>query len=125
MTPPPILNRVKATDLKIKATNNTEVYTDGTVTFNFFISNLNDSFKVPFIVAKQNLSTSTIGFNIIEHLVKTYPNSGLVNTILNSAFPHLNSVKAEVLVKLVQEKNNQSDFVSTVQNFESFSIPAN
>ena len=42
----------KATDLKTKAANNTDVDTDAIVTFNFCISNLNDSFKVPFIETK-------------------------------------------------------------------------
>ena len=111
----------KATDLKIKAANNTEVDIDGIVTFSFCISNLNDIFKVTFVITKQNLSTPIIGFNIIEHLVKTYPDSDFINPILNSAFPHLNSVKTEVLVNLVQEKNNQSDFVGT----ENCAFPQN
>lgn len=71
----------KVTDLKIKAANNTEVDTDGIVRFNFCISNLNDSFKVPFIVTKQKLRTPIIGFNIIEHLVKTYSDSDFINPI--------------------------------------------
>ena len=83
----------KVLDLKIKAANNIEVDIDGIVTFNFCISSLNDSFKVPFIVTKQNFSTLIIGFNIIKHLVKTYPNSDFIKAILNSAFPHLNCVK--------------------------------
>ena len=115
----------KATDLKIKAADNTKIDIDGIVTFNFCISNLNDSSKVPFIATKQNLSTPVIGFNIIEHLVKTYPDSDFINPILNSAFPHLNCLKTEVLVNLVQEKNNPSDFVGAVRNFENLSIPAN
>ena len=44
---------------------------------------------------------------------------------MNFAFPHLNSVKADVLVNLAQEKNNQSDFIGTVQNSGNFSIHAN
>ena len=59
---------------------------------------------------------------IEEHLFKTYPDS---NFILNFAFPHLNSIKAKVLVNLLQEKNNQLDFIGTVQNSENFSILAN
>ena len=115
----------KATDLKIKAANNTEVDIYWIVTFNFCISKLNDNLKVPFIVTKQNLSTPIIGFNIIEHLVKTYADSDSTNPILNSVFLHLNSVKTEVLVNLVQEKESQSDFADTIRNFENFSIPRN
>ena len=44
---------------------------------------------------------------------------------MNFAFPHLNSVKADVLVNLAQEKNNQSDFIGTVKNSGNFSIHAN
>ena len=40
----------KVTDLIIKATSNTEVHIVVIVTFNLWISNLNDSFKVHFIV---------------------------------------------------------------------------
>ena len=95
---------MKEADLQIKVANNTEVHTDGIVTFNFCMSNLNDSFKVPFNVTKQNLSTPITGFNIIEHLDKTYMNSDSFNPTLNSTFLHIISVKTEVLVNLVQDK---------------------
>ena len=89
------------------------------------ISTLNDGLKVPFVVTKQNLSTPVIGFNIIERLVKIHLDSDYINPILNSVFWHLNSIKTEVLVNLVQQKNNQSNFVGTVQNFWKFSISKN
>ena len=63
---------MKVTDLKRKAANHTEIDIDGIIIQNFCISNLNDSFKVPFVIAKRNLSILIIGFNIIEHLLKTY-----------------------------------------------------
>ena len=57
------------------------------LTFNFFIPSYNDSFVVPFNVTKQELATPILGFNIIEHLVKEYPNLKLLEYMLNSVFP--------------------------------------
>ena len=113
----------KVTDLIIKTTNNTEVDIGGIVAFNFWISDLNGSFKVPFIVTKHRLSAPVIGFNILEYLVKT-PRLLTSWTQIWIVFPHLNSIKTEVLVNWVQEKSSWSDFDGIVWNFENFIILA-
>ena len=91
----------KTSDIKLRATNNIELDTEGIITFNFCISSLNYSFVVPFIVTKQELATPILGFNLIEHLVKEYPNLEVLKTILNSVFPNLNKAKTEAFVNLI------------------------
>ena len=91
----------KTSDIKLRGTNDIELDVEGIITFNFCISSLNYSFAVPFIVTKQELATPILGFNLIEHLVKEYPNLEVLNTILNSVFPNLNKAKTEAFVNLI------------------------
>ena len=65
--------------IKLRAASNTELDTEGIVTFNFCIPSLNDSFVVPLIVTKQELATPFLSFNIIEQLVKEYPKLEVLN----------------------------------------------
>ena len=59
-------------DISLKAANNTDVSIEGVVTLDFSLPNSKQNFLVPFIVTKEALSNTILGFNVIEHLLKYF-----------------------------------------------------
>ena len=81
-----------------------------------------ERFLVQFIVTKQEHATLILGINIIEDLVKEYPNLEVLNPIVNSVFPDLNEAKTEAFGNLIQDHLNDPDFISEIKTFENLTI---
>ena len=117
----PIENFISdGSDISLKAANNTDVSIEGVVTLDFRLPNSNQTFVVPFIVTKETLSNPILGFNVIEHLLKTSDNADN-NNLLENIFPSLNSTKIESVFDIITTKKNE--FYGGVYNSTKTLLP--
>ena len=59
----------EAEELQVRAANSTEIEFDGVILLDFGIEGGDESFAVPMLIAKQEMSEVILGYNVIEHLI--------------------------------------------------------
>ena len=107
-------------DVRFTAANNTEVPVSGCVVLDFSIGE--NSFPVPFLITKSELSNPIVGYNVIEHFIKTGQRGDVVSLLVDS-IRDSDAGKVEVMVNLVSQDDEDDDFMGDLKAVKSCIIP--
>ena len=107
-------------NVRFLAANNTEVPIQGAVVLDFDLGGCN--FPVPFVVTGGPMKQPIIGFNVMEHVVR----SGNPDTLVSSLHQATNvSVGAiTVMVNLISQNFEDSDCLGVLKSTKNVVIPA-
>ena len=111
------------TKLNLTAANNTDVPIEGVVLFEFSIDEVTCS--VPFLITKDKLSQTIVGFNVMQHLVVNYKNDAKLLPSLTKILPNLSCENVELMVQTIEKASEVSDVLGTVKTVKSVIIPPN
>ena len=110
--------------LNLSAANNTEVPIEGVVLLDFAIDE-SMLFKIPFLVTKENISNSIIGYNTIEHLILNYKDDVKLLPSLMKLLPNLSIANAQSMVSTVEKAAEVSEVMGKVKTVKPLSISGN
>ena len=110
-------------DFNISAANNTNLPIEGVVLLDFGVDD-EVLFQVPFLICRDDLTHTIIGYNTIKHLVKNYPHKQIA-AVVKKMLPNLSEGDAESFVNIIEESSNQSDVLGDVKTCETVRIPGN
>ena len=107
--------------IKFTAANNTEVEMLGCVELPFSIGD--STFPVPFLITNSELARPIIGYNVIEHFIKTGKPEDVVDLLINSVHD-VEAEKVKVMVNLINESVEDDDFLGDLRAVKPCVIPA-
>ena len=107
--------------IKFTAANNTEVEMIGCVELPFALGDC--TFPVPFLITRSEVARPIIGFNVIEHLIKTGRPEVIVDLLINSV-QDVEAEKVKVMVNLINESVEEDDFLGVLRAVKPGVIPA-
>ena len=110
--------------LNLSAANNTEVPIEGVVLLDFAIDK-SMLFKIPFLVTKENISNSIIGYNTIEHLILNYKDDVKLLPSLMKLLPNLSIENAQSMINTVEKAAEVSEIMGKVKTVKPLSISGN
>ena len=108
--------------LSVMAANKTVINFDGVVILNFSLGD-GEGFLVPVLVSSGEMSEPIVGYNVIEHLVvkgTEEQHQWLKKSLKNGD----ENVEVEMLVAAMQEKYEDSDFLTQIKASENIHVPA-
>ena len=110
-------------ELHLRAANATEIQFDGVILVDFALSEKDDGFTVPVLVASQDVTEPLLGYNVIEQLVLN--GSVQQRVALKTAWKE-KKVEGNVssLVSLIEERAKDPDYLTDVRASSSTKVPA-
>ena len=106
--------------VKFLAANNTEVPIIGAVVLDFTLGDC--SFPVPFVVTSGSLSQPIVGFNVMEHIIRSGNPSTLVSTLQQAMNVSVGQIN--VMVDLISQNFGESDCTGVLRSTKDVVIPA-
>ena len=107
-------------EVRFIAANKTELVMVGCVVLNFSIGE--NSFPVPFLVTETELSQPIVGYNVIEHFIKTGNPDDVINRLVNSV-RSVEAGKIQVMVNVVSQAIEDDDFLGNLRAIKACVIP--
>ena len=103
-------------DLKLCATNGTDIPFLGWISCEFQLKNSTESISVPFIVSKQKLNYSFIGYNITEELYSRTDKTGerLTKESLVSSLSGITASNVDAFVNLSEVQRMEHCVMSSL-----------
>ena len=113
----------EAEELQVRAANSTEIEFDGVILLDFGIEGGDESFAVPMLIAKQEMSEVILGYNVIEHLILN--GSPEQRKALEKALSsNRKSFSMDALTAMVEQKSKDPDFLVEVKSSDTITVPA-
>lgn len=94
-------------DLNLTAANGSEMPFVGWVELNFRLPSYKHDLKVPFLVTEQHLDSPSIGFNVIEEIIRDGNGEVVLSQAVLSSLPDLDSQTAPVFVNFIKSLNQE------------------
>ena len=109
-------------EIKFLAANGTEVTMIGCVVLPFCIGG--STFPVPFLVTEADLSSPIVGYNVIEHVIKTGRSEDVIH-MLTESIRGVEAGKVEVMVDLIRKKvDGEEDRLGELRTVKPVVVPA-
>ena len=105
--------------LNLSAANNTKVPVEGVVLLDFNAGN--ESFQIPFLVTKTELSNPILGFNTIAHLILNVDCEKV--PALMKLLPQLSENKAKAFVNTIEEASERSEILGIAKSTSPICVP--
>ena len=108
--------------LSVTAANKTVINFDGVVVMRFSLGE-GEGFLVPVLVSSGEMAEPILGYNVIEHLVVkgSHDEHNLLKKSLRNGD---HGVEVDMLVAAMQEKYDDSDFLSNIKAQDDVHVPA-
>ena len=106
-------------NVRFLAANNTEVPIDGAVILNFDLGGC--GFPVPFVVTGGLMSQPIIGFNVMEHVVRSGNPDTLVSSLHHAMKVSVGAIN--VMVNLISQNFEDSDCLGVLKGTKNVVIP--
>ena len=105
--------------LNLSAANNTKVPVEGVVLLDFNAGD--ESFQIPFLVTKTELSNPILGFNTIAHLILNVDCDKV--PALMKLLPQLSENRAKAFVNTIEEASEQSEMLGIAKRTSPICVP--
>ncbi len=118
----PVSSLLEGKELDLKAANKSKIAYDGVVWLDFGLQKGEKRLKIPVLVSTESVAEPILGYNIIEKLLLESEPEDYEK--IRSCFSTVRPFQLELLVSLVQEYSEESDFISEVKVPNSVTVPA-